>query len=161
VVYPRTTERDLAYGYARLEQAVLRLKHRRPWLRVLERQHLIVLTNEHLLQFSGRVADDSAVSLGRLLGADCIVVFHIEGPAWRDRLLARMHGTMAPVVVSSKIVQVDTGEVLYHDLVVRTPVPGSKGWDAYASDAEIQPLLRSSMDQSLADAIANLEEAFR
>jgi len=161
VLYPQQPDREVAYGYARLEQAVLRLKQRRPWIRVLERRHLAGVTNEQRLQVSGRVADDSAIHVGRLLGADSILVFHIDGPSWRDRLLARMHGTMPPVVVSSKLVQVESGEVLYHDLIIRTPVPGPRGWEDYGSDREIQPLLQTSLEQSLSDAIANLDEAFR
>jgi hypothetical protein len=161
VFYPAAQERDVAYGYARLEQAVLQLKRQRPWVRVLDRRHLATVAAEQRLQTSARFSDDSATHLGRLLGADSIVVFHIDGPSWRDRLLARMHGTMPPVMVSSRIVRVETGEVLYHDLVVRTPAPGAGGWDAYATDFELQPLLRASMEQSLTDAIDHLNEAFR
>jgi hypothetical protein len=161
VFYPPAQEQDVAYGYAKLELAVLQVKRQRPWLRVLDRRHLVAVTIEQRLQMSVRFSDDSAVRLGRLLGADSIVVFHIDGPSWRDRLLARMHGTMPPVAVTSKVVQVETGEVLYHDMVIRTPVPDSRGWDAYASDYELQPLLRSSLDQSVAEAIDNLHHAFR
>jgi hypothetical protein len=161
VFYPAAQERDVAYGYARLEQAVLQLKRQRPWVRVLDRRHLTAVAAEQRLQLTGRFSDDSAARLGRLLGADSILFFQIDGPSWRDRLLARMHGTMPPVVVSSKVVQVETGEVLYHDMVVRTPDPGPKGWDVYASDFEVQPLLRSSLEESLSEAIVNLNEAFR
>lgn len=161
VFYPAAQERDVAYGYARLEQAVLQLKRQRPWVRVPDRRHLTAVTAEQRLQSSARFSDDGAVHIGRLLGADSIVVFHIDGPSWRDRLLARMHGTMPPVVVSSMVVRVETGEVLYHDMVVRTPNPGTRGWEAFASDFELQPLLRSSLEQSLSEAIVNLNEAFR
>lgn len=161
VFYPIANERDVAYGYAKLEQAVLLVKHQRPWVRVVERRHLTAVIHEQRLQLTAQFSDDSAVHVGRMLGADSIVVFHIDGPSWRDRLLARMHGTMPPVVISSKVVEVETGEVLYHDMVIRTPMPGSRGWDAYASDFELQPLLRSSLEQSVSEAIVNLIEAFR
>jgi len=72
-----------------------------------------------------------------------------------------MHGTMPPVVVSSKVVQVETGEVLFHDMVIRTPRPENGGWAAYDSDFEVQPLLRSSLEESLSEAISHLNEAFR
>jgi len=161
VFYPVAQERDVAYGYARLEQAVLQVTRQRPWIRVLDRRHLTAVAAEQRLQASARFADDSAVHIGRLLGADSIVVFHIEGPSWRDRLLARMHGTMPPLVVSSKVVQVETGEVLYHDMVVRVPKPGPQGWDAFGTDFELQPILRASLEDSLSQAIGNLHEAFR
>jgi hypothetical protein len=161
VFYPVTYERDIAYGYAKLEQAVLHVKRQRPWLRVLDRRHLATVTSEQRLQLSARFSDDDAVHMGRLLGADSIVVFHIDVPGWRDRLLARMNGTMPPVFVSSKVVRVETGEVLYHDMVVRTPNPGTQGWDAYTSDFELQPMLRSSLEESLSESIVNLDQAFR
>jgi hypothetical protein len=161
VFYPPSQERDVAYGYAKLEQAVLQATRQRPWVRVLDRRHLVEVMMEQRLQMSVRFSDDNAVRLGRLAGADSIVVFRIDGPSWRDRLLARMHGTMPPMAVTSKVVQVETGEVLYHDMVIRTPAPDSGGWDAYASDYELQPLLRASLDQSLAEAIDNLNQAFR
>lgn len=161
VFYSFAYERDIASGYEKLEQAVLQVKRQRPWLRVLDRRHLASVMTEQRLQLSARCSDDAAVHMGRLLGADSIVIFHIEGPVWRDRLLARMHGTMPPMAVTSKVVQVETGEVLYHDMVIRTPMPDSRGWDAYDSDYQLQPLLRSSLDQSVAEAIDNLHQAFR
>lgn len=161
VFYPVAQERDVAYGYARLEQAVLQLKRQRPWVHVLDRRYLATVIAEQRLQASGRFADDNAVHIGRLLGADSIVVFQIDGPGWRERLLGRMYGTMAPLVVSSKVVRVETGEVLYHDMVVRTPNPGPQGWDVYATDYELQPLLRASLEQTLSEAILHLNEAFR
>lgn len=161
VFYPSTPERDLAFGYAKLEQAMLHVTRQRPWVKVLDRRHLLAVAMEQRMHLSARFSDDSAVHLGRLLGADSIVVFHIDGPSWRDRLLARMHGAMPPVVVTSKVVQVETGEVLYHDMVVRTPVPDRQGWDTYASDYELQPLLRASLEQNVDEVIANLNQAFR
>src|SRR4051794_2556153 len=131
VFYPITHERDIAYGYARLEQAVLQVKRQRPWVRVLERRNLIAVTTEQRMQLSGQFSDDSAVHAGRMLGADSVVVFQIDAPGWRDRLLARMHGTMPPVMVSSKVVQVETGEVLFHDMVIRTPRPEGGEWDTH------------------------------
>lgn len=161
VFYPAAQERDMAYGYARLEQAVLQLKRQRPWVRVLDRRYLATVTAEQRLQTSGRFSDDGAVHIGRLLGADSIVVFHIDGPGWRDRLLARMHGSMPPLVVSSKVVRVETGEVLYHDMVVGALSPGVQGWEAFATDFEVQPLIRASLEDTVSEAIVRLNEAFR
>jgi len=161
VLYPREADRDQAYAYARLEHALLRVKQRRPWVRVLDRRHLTAVTDEQRLQLSGRVTDDSAVQIGKLIGADSIVLFRIDGPGWRERLLARMHGAMPPIVVSSTIVHVESGEILYHDVIVRTPLPGPQAWEDYGSDYELQPLLQASLELSLSEAIANLDEAFR
>jgi hypothetical protein len=151
----------MAYGYSRLEQAVFQLKKQRPWVKIVERHSLESLTSEQRLQGSGRVADESALQVGRWLGADSLVLFQIDGPAWRDRLLARFHGRMPPIVVSSKIISVESGEVLYHDIVTALPVPASGEWGDYGSDYDLQPAVRTALDRALSTAIVHLDYSFR
>jgi hypothetical protein len=90
-----------------------------------------------------------------------MVLFRIDVPTWRERLLARFYQKMPPLVVSSKIVSVETGEVLYHDVVSVMPVPASGEWSDYASDFELQPALHSALDHALSVAIAHLNQSFR
>ena len=159
--YPRTGEQDVAYGYSRLEQAAFQLKQHRSWIKIVDRRNLEQVTAEQRFQLSGRVADDSAVRVGKWLGADSMVVFRIDGPSWRERLLARMYGKMPPFVVSSKIISLESGEVLYHDVVTATPVPGSGEWSDYASDYELRPAMHLALDQALSTAILHLHHSFR
>jgi hypothetical protein len=161
VWYPRTWEQDVAYGYSRLEQAAFQLKKQRPWIKIVDRRNIEPLTDEQRLQVSGRVADDSAMRVGKLLGADSMVFFRIDVPSWRDRMLARFYGRMPPFVVSSKIISVESGEVLYHDIVTAMPAPPSGEWSDYASDYELQPALRSTLDHALSVAITHLNQSFR
>src|SRR5215467_2433555 len=56
--YPRTSEKEVAYGYARLEQALFEGKKHRPWLKILERRDIGVVSNELKLQSTGRVSDE-------------------------------------------------------------------------------------------------------
>ena len=161
VWYPRTFEQDMTYGYNRLEQATLHLKRQRSWIKIVERRDIDQLTNEQRWQLSGRVGDDSVVRIGRWLGADSLVLFRIEGPTIRERMLARFYGRMPPFVVSSKIISVESGEVLYHDIVTAMAVPESGEWDDYASDYELQPAMRAALDQALSVAIVHLNQSFR
>ncbi len=161
VWYPRTGEREVAYGYMRLEQALFQLKQQRPWIRIVERQALGTVLDEQRFQVSGRVADDSAMHIGKWLGADSLVLFQIQRPTWRDRVWARMEGQMAPVVVTGKIISVETGEVLYHDIVTIQPVSSRGTWDRYGTDAELQPDVRTSLDHAISVAIAHLTHSFR
>jgi len=161
VWYPSTSERDEAYGYSRLEQAAFELKRQRSWIKILDRRNMKPLTDEQRFQLSGRVEDDSAVRIGRWLGADSMVVFRIDVPTWRERLLARFYQKMPPLVISSKIISVESGEVLYHDIVTTLPVPPSGDWSDYASDYELQPALRSALDRALSVAIVHLNQSFR
>jgi hypothetical protein len=161
VWYPSTFERDEAYGYSRLEQATFQLKNQRSWIKILERRRMDPLTDEQRFQVSGAVEDESAVRLGRFLGADSMVVFRIDMPTWRDRVMARFYGKLPPLVVSSKIISVESGEVLYNDLVTTKAVPPSGGWSEYASDYELQPAVHSALDQALSVAILHLNQSFR
>jgi hypothetical protein len=161
VWYPNTSEQDVAYGYSRLEQAAFQLKRQRSWIKIVERRNLVPLTDEQRFQLSGRIGDDSAVRVGKWLGADSMVVFRIEGPTWRERLLARMYGKMPPFVVTSKIISLESGEVLYHDIVTAVPVPPAGEWSDYASDYELHPALQSSLDHALEIAIAHLHQSFQ
>jgi hypothetical protein len=161
VWYPKAGEQDLAYAYSRLEEATFQLKRQRSWIKIVDRRNLDQLTEEQRFHFSGRVADDSAVRLGRWIGADSMVVFRIDGPTWRERLLARMYGKMPPFIVSSKIISLESGEVLYHDVVTSTPVPPSGEWTDYASDYELRPAMHAALDQALTSAILHLHRSFR
>ncbi|HJT21998.1 MAG TPA: hypothetical protein VJ746_16095 [Nitrospira sp.] len=161
VWYPRASEREAAYGYSRLEQAAFQLRTQRAGMTILERRNIGPLTDEQRLQASGRIDDDSAVRIGRWIGADSLVLFQIDVPTWRDRLLARFHERMPPFVVSSKIISVESGEVLYHDVVRAVPVPPSGEWADYASDHELQPAMHAALDEALSRAIARLHRSFR
>ncbi len=161
VWYPRTWEQDVSYGYSRLEQAAFQLKRQRSNIKIVERRNLEQLTDEQRLQLSGRVGDDSVVRVGRWLGADSIVLFRIDGPTWRERLLARMHGKMPPFIVSSKIISLESGEVLYHDVVTAAPVPASGEWSDYDSDHQLRPAMHAALDQALSAAILHLHQSFR
>jgi hypothetical protein len=161
VWYPRTGEQDVAYAYSRLEEAAFQLKRQRSWIKIVDRRNIEQLTEEQRFQLSGRVADDSVVGVGRWLGADTMVVFRIEGPTWRERLLARMYGKMPPFVVTSKIISLESGEVFYHDVVTATPRPGSGEWSDYASDQELRPAMHAALEQALSRAIVHLHRSFR
>lgn len=161
VWYPRTSEQEMTYGYSRLEQATFQLKKQRSWIKIVERRDIDQLTNEQRWQLSGRVEDDSVVRIGKWLGADSLVLFRIEGPTMRERMLARFYGRMPPFVVSSKIISVESGEVLYHDIVSAMAVPQSGEWSDYASDYELQPAMRTALDHALSVVIVHLNQSFR
>lgn len=161
VWYPSTGERDVAYGYMKLEQATFQLKKRRSWIKIVDRRYLDTVRDEQRLQLSGRVADDSAIHIGKWIGADSLVMFQIDRPQWRDRLWARFSEQMAPVVVSSKIISVETGEVLYHDVVQIVSAPPLGKREQYGNDALLQSTMHASLDRAVSLAIAHLDQSFR
>ncbi|WHZ25703.1 MAG: hypothetical protein OJF51_000498 [Nitrospira sp.] len=161
VWYPSTEDHDTSYGYKKLEQAIFHLKKRRSGIRIVERRYLETVRDEQRLQISGRVADDSAMHIGKWLGADSLAVFQIDQPRWRDRLLARDYERMAPVVVSIKIIAVETGEILYYDIVRIIPAPPLGKSERYVNDIELQSTVRAGLDRAVSVAIAHLDQSFR
>ena len=159
--FPRKGDRQSMDGYLQLEQATFRLMQHRAGITIVDRRHLETVMDEQRFQLSGRVGDDHAVRIGHLLGADSLMVFDINQPTWRDRVWARWSEQMGPVVISSKIIAVETGEVLYHDVVRTWPTPTHGTWDRDGSDAERQSAVRASLEDAVSLTIAHLESAFR
>ncbi|HEV8620352.1 MAG TPA: hypothetical protein VGQ79_04935, partial [Nitrospiraceae bacterium] len=119
VLYPKAYDRELLEAYSRLEGAVFQLKQHRPALRIVDRFNLVAVLGEQRLQTAGLFSEDYAIRLGRLLGVDGILLYRIEGPTVRDRLFGRYdQETGVPnFVIISKIIMVETAEVVFHNVV--------------------------------------------
>jgi hypothetical protein len=50
---------------------------------------------------------------------------------------------------------------VYHDIVTANAAPASGQWGDYASDYELEPLLRSTLDHAIGVAIGHLTQSFR
>ncbi|MBA2252349.1 MAG: hypothetical protein H0W13_06535 [Nitrospirales bacterium] len=157
VVYPRAHSRELISAYSRLEVAAFLLKVQRPALTIVERQNLRTILAEQSLQMSGAVSDDAAIHVGRLLGVDGILLYRIESPTMRDQVWARFSGQLPPVLVTSKVIMVESGEVVFHALVTASV-------DATASDVSfvsMGPLVQAAMNEGITQTITDLQDAFR
>lgn len=153
VLYPKTYNREVMDAYARLESAAFLLKEQRPFLRIVERFDLPAIRVEQSFQLSGAVSDDTAVRVGRLLGVDSVLFYLIQGPTSRDRVLAKLYGELPPFTVTSKVIRVESAEVVYHNVVT---VPVAQDGDYFQ-----QPLFRIALDRSVTQTIADLQRAFR
>jgi len=161
VLYPKTYSRELLDAYARLEGAAFQLKEQRPFLRIVDRFDLPTLRGEQRFQLGGAVSDESAIRLGRLLGVDSVLFFRIEGPNFRDQVFAKFHGDLPPFTVTSKIILVESAEVVFHN-VVTSPVERFKGPTAFFySDFRVEPQVRAALDRGVVQTIADLSHAFR
>ncbi len=161
VLYPKTYSRELLDAYARLEGAVFQLKEQRPFLRIVDRFDLPTLRGEQRFQLGGAVSDESAIRLGRLLGVDSVLFFRIEGPNFRDQVFAKFHGDLPPFTVTSKIILVESAEVVFHN-VVTSPVERFRGPTSFFySDFRVEPQVRAALDRGVVQTIADLSHAFR
>lgn len=161
ILYPKTYTKELLNGYLRLEAATFQLKSQRPGLRIIDRFHLPEILGEQRFQLAASVDDESAVRIGRLLGIDSVVIYGIEMPGLRERVLARLYGDLPPVMVTTKLLKIETGEVLYYNVVLsRVPDPQG-GWTGFDNARDMHPDILAALDRGLRLTMEDLQAAFR
>ena len=159
VLYPKSVSPEMADAYNRLEGATFQLKGHRPDLKIVDRFHLPTVLSEHRLQLTGVVADESAVRIGRVLGVDTVLIYRIDGPSYRDRMWARSHRDLPPVTVTSKLIRVESAEVLYHRVVVaRIEDVPSWGW-SLTDSLDHQRLSREALERGITQTVSELGRA--
>lgn len=161
VLHQTPTDRDQRDAYSRLEGAAFQLKELRPDIRIFDRANLQRILSEQQFQFSGPVAEETAVRAGRILGVDSVLLYEIRGPSARDRLFARDSSEIPPLSVSSKIIQVENGEVVFHNVVTAAVDESDAGGGGFGSEFAAAPLIRSALARGVDRTIADLRQAFR
>jgi hypothetical protein len=160
VFYPRSSNSDFLEAYQRLEGATFRLKILRPTLKVVDRFHLLAVITEQRLQNAGAVADDSAVRVGHLLGVDSVLLYSIDGPTLRDRLFAHVPSQVRPITVTTKIIRVESAEIVYLNVVTARMDDGER-WDWFPSDHwDYQQLSRAALERGIIQTVSDLQRAF-
>jgi hypothetical protein len=157
VLYPHSSDRHILHAYRQLYGAVFQIKEHRPSLKIVERLDLESIMGEQHLQLNGMVSDSTAVRLGRILGADAILLYYIDGPTVREQAVARLEGQAPPFVLTSKIMKVENGEILYLN-VVTAPV---EKWDTDISFFSIAPHLQQALDRGVGQTVMDLKRAFQ
>lgn len=160
VLYPKSASPEMADAYNRLEGATFQLKVHRPDLKIVDRFHLPIVLEEHRFQLAAAVADDSAIRIGRVLGVDSVLIYRIDGPSNRDRMWARSHRDLPPVTVTSKVIRVESAEVLYHRVVVAR-IEDSTSWGWSPTDSmDYQRLSREAIERGIMQTVSELGRAF-
>jgi len=160
IVYPRGEQTEWAGAYSRLEGAAFQLKAYRPTLRIIDRSHMPAIVTEQRFQVGGLVSDESAIRIGQMLGVDSVLIYRIEGPTLRDRIWARRYRDLPPVTVTSKIVRVESAEVVYHNVVaVRAEAREESGW-SLSDNVDVQQWGREALDRGIAQTLVDLHRAF-
>lgn len=160
VFYPRSSSSDFLAAYQRLEGATFQLKGQRPTLKFVDRSHLLTLITEQRLQGTGVVADESAVRVGHLLGVDSVLLYMIDGPTLRERLFARGPNQVRPITVTTKIIRVESAEVVYFN-VVTARMDDEARWDWSLSDNwDFHQLSQAALERGIAQTVFDLQRAF-
>jgi len=160
VLYPRGGTPEWSSAYGRLEGAAFQLKTFRPDLRIIDRSHMPAIVAEQRYQVGGLVSEESAVRIGRMLGVDSVLIYRIDGPTLRDRFFARQHRDLPPVTVTSKIIRVESGEVVYHNVVTaRADEAEESGWSP-SDHVDYHRWSREAVDRGVLQTVFDLHRAF-
>ncbi len=73
--------------------------------------------SEQEFQFEALVSEGSAIRLGRLLGEDTILLYRTDGATLIDRFLACYYHAVPPFVIMSKMMNVESAEMIFHNVV--------------------------------------------
>ena len=117
VVIPSTTDPMLVNAYARLDADTDHLFQIGLGSHIVERNELAAMHEEQHRQYFEPAAEETTVRLGRLLGADVLILYRIKVPALRERLFAVDAGQMSPVTILGKAMRVETGEEVWNHVV--------------------------------------------
>ena len=160
VFYPRSSNSDFLEAYQRLEGATFQLKILRPTLKVIDRFHLLAVITEQRFQNAGAVADDTAVRVGHLLGVDSVLLYSIDGPTLRDRLFAQVPSQVRPITVTTKIIRVESAEIVYFNVVTARMDDGDR-WDwSPSNNWDYQQLSRAALERGITQTVSDLQRAF-
>ena len=160
VFYPRSSNSDFLEAYQRLEGATFRLKIVRPTLKVVDRFHLLAVITEQRLQNAGAVADDSAVRVGHLLGVDSVLLYSIDGPTLRERLFAHVPSQVRPITVTTKIIRVESAEIVYLNVVTARMDDGERSDWSPSDNWDYQHLSRAALERGIIQTVSDLQRAF-
>ena len=148
VLHPNVSVRSIADGYLRLEGIVFRLRDLRPALHVLERQqldHLLLVQQQELRR---AVMEERPLRLARLLGLDALLFFEIR---------TSRSDVAAQITITSKLVHLESGEVLFHSIVLSRAGRSPRGSMTGTSESWATQL---ALDQAITQTASDLQNAF-
>jgi len=157
VLVPPTKDPTLAYAYARLETMTNHLLREALGTQVVERGDLTVIHLEQRWQHAEPASEETTARLGRLSGADALVLYRILSPSFRERLFASEE-SLSPVAIIGKVVRVETGEVVWTHLVSVAMQPMDR-WRGTRFDSD--PMVRQALDHGVEAMEAALNSAVR
>ena len=153
VIVPHGPNTSYIFSGLDLTLAYLRTFH--PTLAVVERERLEPVTQELILQYAGKVQNDTVARIGGWKGADSLLIVQIDQISTeRLQAVARQGGKVAHSV-EIPLTQVETGLLLFRQTTlaeVRLPPPphNNQTWPEEVMDDAQRETLRVAYTHSLA-----------
>ncbi|HEU4684327.1 MAG TPA: hypothetical protein VFS39_07480 [Nitrospira sp.] len=161
VFYPQSSLRDHVEAYHQLEGAAFQLKAARPVLALVDRFNIQTVAKELRFQNGGAVSEETAMRIGHLLGVDSVLLFMIDGPTLTDRIMSTRLSRVRPVTITTKIIRVESAEVVYLDVVTARMEDYGYGDRWLFDSGDYDVLSREALDRSIKQTVADLQSAFR
>ncbi len=156
VVIPSTGDPLLLNAYTRLDVVTDQLFQQGLGSHVVERTELPAVHTEQLWQYAEPTAEDTQVRLGRLSGADALVLYRIKGPELRERLFVSEGAPLSPITISAKVIRVETGEEVWSQVVtVELGGPNQRP----DTGIDFDPAVWKAVDRGVDEMLAALAEA--
>lgn len=158
VIQPQGPTASFVSSGLDLTLAYLRTFH--PTMAIVERDRLEPVTQELVLQHTGKMHDDTMARLGGWKGADTLLIVRIEQPS-ADRLqpITQGGGEVAHLV-EIRLAEVETGLLLFRQTTsARVQVPAPSGTQAWP-DQLLEDARRETLRVAYTYAMTSLTAAF-
>lgn len=156
ILVPRPPDHTLAGTYAKLESRTATLFQTVLGSQVVERADLPSVLTEQSWQYTHAVSEQSLVSVGKLVGADALVLYRIVTPDLAERIFAEAGDELSPVTVLAKVVGVETGVVLWAHEVTE---PVRSAGRHLSREGGYDPGVGQALDRGVDEMLAALAEA--
>lgn len=156
ILVPRQPDHAVAGAYAKLESRTATLFQTVLGSQVVERADLSSVQAEQAWQYSHAADERSIVSVGKLVGADALVLYRIVTPDLAERLFAEAGDQLSPVTVLAKVVGVETGLVLWTHEVTE---PVRSAGRHLSREGGYDPGVQQAIDRGVDEMLAALAEA--
>jgi len=140
---------------------VFQLKVSRPRLTIVDRFNVPTVMTELRFQHGGAVTEDTAMRVGHLLGVDSVLLYAIQGPTLTDRITARRLSQVRPITITTKIIRVESAEVVYLDVVMARMQDHGYGDRWLFDNLDYAQLSREALERSITQTVVDLERAFQ
>lgn len=161
VFYPQSSIREYSEAYHRLEGAVFQLKTYRSTLTLVDRFNLPTVITELRFQHGGVVTNASAARIGHLLGVDSVLLYTIDGPTLTDRVTARRLSQVRPITITTKIIRVESAEVVYLDVVIAQMHDRGYGDRWFFNSMDYELVSHEALERGIKQTVVDLQRAFQ
>jgi len=136
------------------------LRSRHPQMVLVERETLGLALREAQIQYTGRVADESMVRIGRLTGADTLLTYRLNALPGETIASVRRNGGQVLGSVEFRLLNVESGTTIFRQAVTATVTLAIPGVGKVWPDESVHQVHRTAMEDAVSYGLASLTMAY-